>query len=76
MVGGKAASTGDLVLVGKEVNPVIKVLTRHGITVTAVHSHMLFETPRLFFLHWWAYDDPEKVARGLQAALEKADIKK
>lgn len=76
MVDGKAASTGDFVLVGKEVNPVIKALTEHGITVTAVHSHMLFESPRLFFLHWWVYDDPEKVARGLKAALDKTGIKK
>lgn len=76
MVDGKAASTGDFVLLGEEVNPVIKALVQHGITVTAVHSHMLFESPRLFFLHWWAYDDPEKVARGLKAALDKTNITK
>lgn len=76
MVDGKAASTGDFVLLAKEVNPVIAALVQNGITVTAVHSHMLFENPRLFFLHWWAYDDPEKVARGLKAALDKTDIQK
>jgi hypothetical protein len=69
--GGKAAITGDFVLTGDEVNPVIKVLRASGIDVTAVHSHMLDEQPRLFFLHFWANDDALKLARGLRAALDK-----
>src|SRR5262249_38656109 len=48
--GGKAAITGDFVLTGDEGNPVIKALLANGIEVTAVHSHMLDEQPRLFFL--------------------------
>jgi Domain of Unknown Function (DUF1259) len=68
--GGKAAITGDFVLVGEEVNPVIKALRSNGIEVTAVHSHMLTEQPRLFFLHFWANDDALKLARGLRAALD------
>jgi hypothetical protein len=67
---GKAAITGDFVLAGKEVNPVIRALRSNGIEVTAVHSHMLDEEPRLFFLHFWANDDAEKLARGLRAALD------
>lgn len=73
MVGNKAAATGDFVLLGGEVNPVVKALMGHGISVTAVHSHMLFESPRLFFLHFWGYDDPEELARGLKAALDKTN---
>src|ERR1700704_5224707 len=69
--GGKAAITGDFVLSGDEVNPVIKALRTNGIDVTAVHSHMLDEQPRLFFLHFWANDDALKLARGLRAALDK-----
>ena len=69
--GGKAAITGDFVLAGDEVNPVIKALRANGIDVTAVHSHMLNEQPRLFFLHFWANDDAFKLARGLRAALDK-----
>ncbi len=68
--GGKAAITGDFVLIGEEVNPVIKALRSNGIEVTAVHSHMLTEQPRLFFLHFWANDDALKLARGLRAALD------
>jgi hypothetical protein len=69
--GGKAAITGDFVLSGDEVNPVINALRTNGIEVTAVHSHMLDEQPRLFFLHFWANDDAIKLARGLRAALDK-----
>jgi hypothetical protein len=68
---GKAAITGDFVLTGDEVNPVIRALHANGIEVTAVHSHMLDEQPRLFFLHFWANDNAEKLARGLRAAIDK-----
>lgn len=67
---GKAAITGDFVLVASEVNPVIKALRENGISVTALHSHMLNENPRLFFMHFWANDDAAKLARGLRAALD------
>jgi hypothetical protein len=69
--GGKAAITGDFVLTSDEVNPVIKALRANGIEVTALHSHMLDEQPRLFFMHFWAVDDALKLARGLRAALDK-----
>jgi biotin operon repressor len=68
---GKAAITGDFVLLGKEVNPVMRALREHGIDVTAVHSHMLTEEPRLFFMHFWANDDAVKLAKGLRAAIDK-----
>jgi hypothetical protein len=68
---GKAAITGDFVLTGDEVNPVIKALRTNGIEVTAIHSHMLTEQPRLIFMHFWANDDAQKLARGLRAALDK-----
>jgi hypothetical protein len=73
---GKAAITGDFVLVAKEVNPVLKALRDNGIEVTALHSHMLDEQPRLFFMHFWANDDAQKLADGLKAALAKAQVKK
>ena len=72
--GGKAAITGDFVLTGNEVNPVIKEL-KAGIEITAIHSHMLTEQPRLIFMHFWANDDAIKLARGLRAALDKTASK-
>jgi hypothetical protein len=69
--GGKAAITGDFVVSGDEVNPLIRTLRENGIEVTAIHSHMLNEQPRLFFMHFWANDDAVKLAKGLRAALDK-----
>jgi Domain of Unknown Function (DUF1259) len=74
--GGKAAITGDFVLTANEVNPVLQELREYGIEVTAIHNHMLGEQPRLFFMHFWANDDAEKLARGLKAALDKVNVAK
>ncbi|HJZ79886.1 MAG TPA: DUF1259 domain-containing protein, partial [Pyrinomonadaceae bacterium] len=74
--GGKAAITGDFVLIASEVNPVIKALRDDGIEVTALHSHMLTDSPHLFFMHFWANDDAQKLARGLRAALDKVNVKR
>ena len=72
--GGKAAITGDFVLIAKEVNPVLRALRDHGIEVTAIHNHMLNDEPRLFFMHFWANDDAKKLAEGLKAALAQINI--
>lgn len=68
----KAAATGDFVLLADEVNPVAKLLKKNNISVTAVHNHMLTETPRLFFMHFWAVDKPEHLARTLRAVVNLA----
>jgi len=73
--GGKAAITGDFVMIGEEVNPVIKALRASGIEITALHSHMLNEQPRLYFMHFWANDDALKLAKGLRAAIDKTASK-
>ncbi|HZR69418.1 MAG TPA: DUF1259 domain-containing protein [Burkholderiales bacterium] len=73
---GKAAITGDFVLIAKEVNPVLKTLRENGIEVTALHSHMLNDQPRLYFMHFWANDDAQKLATGLKAGLDKVNRKK
>ncbi len=68
---GRAAVTGDFVLTAEEVNPVLRTLEQQGIAVTALHSHMLVEEPRLLFMHFWANDDALRLARGLRLALEQ-----
>ena len=73
---GHAAITGDFVLIASEVNPVIKALRDNGIAITALHSHMLNDSPRLFFMHFWANDDAIKLARGIRAALDKTNTAK
>jgi hypothetical protein len=72
----KAAITGDFVLLGKEVNPVLKAMRDNGIEVTALHSHMIDDSPHLFFMHFWANDDVGKLTHGLRAALNLANIKR
>ena len=73
---GKAAITGDFVLIDKEVNPVAQTLLQNGIDVTAIHNHGLMDMPRLFYMHFWATDDPAKLARGLKAALDQTKSQK
>lgn len=68
---GRAAITGDFVLRPSEVNPVIRALRQNGIEVTALHTHMLDEQPHILFMHFWAHDDAQKLARGLRAALDQ-----
>jgi hypothetical protein len=73
---GRAAITGDFVLLGSEVNPIVKTLREHGIEVTALHSHMIDDSPHLFFMHFWANDEAQKLAQGLRAALDLANVKR
>jgi hypothetical protein len=73
---GKAAITGDFVLIDREVNNVARTLLHHGIDVTALHNHGLMDTPRLFYMHFWATDDAGKLARGLKAALDQTNSQK
>lgn len=72
--GGKAAITGDFVMTADEVNPVIRALRTNGIEVTALHNHMLDDEPRMFFMHFWANDDAQKLGRGLRAALDEMKV--
>ena len=76
MDGTRVGATGDFVLLADEVNPVVKELTANGITVTAIHNHMLYDEPRLFMLHFWGVGDPGKIAMGLKAALDKTNSKR
>jgi hypothetical protein len=73
---GKAAITGDFVLIDKEVNAVAKTLRQHGVDVTAIHNHALMDMPRLFYMHFWANDDPTKLAQALKAALDQTNSRK
>ena len=71
---GKAAIAGDFVVTAEELNPMIAALRQNGIEVVAIHSHMLEEQPRLFFVHFWANDDAVKLANGLETALSKMAV--
>lgn len=73
---GRAAATGDFVLVASEVDPVLRDLVAHGIEVTALHTHMIDDSPKLYFMHFWAVQSPEQLARGLSSALDLMHVKR
>lgn len=71
---GRAVATGDFVLIGPEVTPVLTELRRHGIEVTALHNHLVGEQPRLFFMHFWNNADALALAQGLRSALDRMNL--
>ena len=73
---GKAAITGDFVLIDKEVNLVARTLRQHGVDVTAIHNHGLLDAPRLFYMHFWAVDTPARLGTALKAALDQTNSQK
>jgi Domain of Unknown Function (DUF1259) len=74
--GGKAAATGDFVLLASEVDPVMRTLRSHGIEITALHSHMLGEQPTIYFMHFWAAGNVSQLAGSLRAALDRTNVKR
>ena len=74
--GGRAAVTGDFVLLGSEVDPVMRELRSHGIEVTALHSHMIGEQPTIYFMHFWGVGPAPAVATGLRAALDRTNVQR
>ena len=70
-----AAITGDFTLIAKEVPLVLRTLSEQAITVTALHNHMLTDSPHLFYIHFWANDNALELAHGLRAALDQTNSK-
>jgi len=68
--GNKVAATGDFVMDRDDVDRVTKALTEHGILITALHNHLVHASPDLYFMHFWADDSADKVAKGLRAGLD------
>jgi hypothetical protein len=68
--GGQVATTGELFLAPDEITPVTEALEAGGIGVTAIHNHMVHETPRLYWLHWYAIGNAVTLARTIRTALD------
>jgi hypothetical protein len=68
-----AAVTGDFTLTAGEVGPVTRALNENGMQVTAIHTHMLTESPRLYYLHFWGTGNAYELAKGLRAAILKTN---
>jgi hypothetical protein len=65
----KAVVDGDFIMFEHELQPVLKALRSAGIHVVAIHNHMVGESPRTVFLHYWGVGPTRELARGLKAAL-------
>ncbi|MFI5243983.1 MAG: DUF1259 domain-containing protein [Gemmatimonadales bacterium] len=63
-------ATGDFSVLEGRVQPVLSALASHGITATALHSHMIGETPKIYYIHFWADGAPAAVLAGLRAAID------
>jgi hypothetical protein len=70
--GGRAVATGDFSITGDKVGPVLAALTSNGITATALHSHLIGDEPKIYYMHYWADGPLPQVLRGLRAALDAA----
>jgi hypothetical protein len=69
---GRAVATGDFSVTGDKIAAVLGALTAHGISGTALHSHLIGEEPKIYYLHFWADGPLPDVLRGLRAALDAA----
>jgi Domain of Unknown Function (DUF1259) len=66
----QAVVDGDFVMFEPEVQPVLKALRGAGISIVAIHHHMIGESPRTVFLHYWGVGPTRELAKGLKAALD------
>ncbi|HZG76091.1 MAG TPA: DUF1259 domain-containing protein [Paenibacillus sp.] len=66
---GKALCSGETVILASEINRFTSRLRKHGIIITSVHNHWLFDNPRLMYMHWEAIDRPAAFARKTKDAL-------
>lgn len=71
----RAAVNGDIVMTAAEVPAVLAALLAGGLEIIELHNHMLDETPRLFYVHFWAVDNATKLATALRAALDKTNAR-
>jgi Domain of Unknown Function (DUF1259) len=67
--GNSAFTYGDLVLLEDEINPVISKLEEKGLELSALHNHLLHETPRIMFIHFVGRGDEVELATGVREAL-------
>ncbi|GGN63569.1 peptidase M23 [Streptomyces albiflavescens] len=72
--GGRAAVSGDLVLIAGEVQPALVALRRGGVELVELHHHNLTDEPRLFFVHYWAVGDAVRLAQAIRRAVDVTNV--
>jgi hypothetical protein len=71
---GDAVVDGDFAMLESEIQSVLKALRAHGINIVAIHNHMINESPRIIFLHYWGRGSTAALAKGLKAALDTQQL--
>ena len=66
----RVVATGDFSIREAKVQPVLKALAEGKITATALHTHLIGETPKIYYIHFWGDGPPADVLAGLRAALD------
>ena len=69
---GQMMVMGDLVLFEDEVNPVMSAALDNGLSVTALHNHFFYDSPKVFFMHIGGEGNLETLAKAVRATQEKA----
>ncbi|MFD7488554.1 DUF1259 domain-containing protein [Streptomyces mirabilis] len=72
--GGRAALSGDLVMIAQEVQPVLVALRHGGVELVEMHHHNLTDEPRLFFVHYWAVGDAVSLAKAIRRAVDTTNV--
>ena len=70
LANGRAACGGELFVLPSEIDAVARALDEHGLHVTAIHNHMVAQSPQMYWMHWYGTGDAAALARGVAAALE------
>jgi hypothetical protein len=70
--GSRAVATGDFAVTGDKVNGILAVLAARGVGATAVHTHLIDESPHLYYIHFWADGRLPDVLQAIRAALDAA----
>jgi hypothetical protein len=66
----RLVATGDYSVLGEHTDAVIRALTENGITATAMHTHLVGESPKIYYIHFWADGTVDQVLKGLRAAID------
>jgi hypothetical protein len=66
----RAVATGDFAVLAPQLQPLLRALAGHGITATAVHTHLAGEEPTVYFVHFWGDAPLADLLRGLRAVLD------
>ncbi|MET3207230.1 UNVERIFIED_CONTAM: hypothetical protein ABIC26_000164 [Paenibacillus sp. PvR008] len=71
---GRTLNLGETVILEREINPFVSQLRKHGIIVTAIHNHWLFQNVCFKYIHWEKVGDPATFARNSTEAAKKVGI--